>query len=1395
MRIYSRALTAAEIATDLNTPVSPPVADTTPPSAGITSPTNGATVSGSVTISATASDNVGVAGVQFTLNDANLGAEDTSSPYNTSWNTSGVAPGTYALKARARDAAGNQATSAAVSVTVSAPAPDTTAPTVSISSPANGTTVSGTTTLVAAASDNVGVAGVRFRVDGIDLGTEDISAPFEALWTPGSALGTHSLTAVARDGAGNTTESSQILVNVVVPPSVPGLVAAYGFEETTGTTAADASGSGNNGAISGPTSVATGRYGNALSFDGVNDWVTVPDAPSLDLTSGMTLEAWVYPTALSGYRTVVLKEIPSELGYCLYAHDGSPRPATYINTGVAADPTAAGSGALALNTWSHLAATYNGSILILYVNGVAVGSRATTGSLVQSTSPLRIGGNGVWGEYFQGRLDDVRVYNRALTASEIVVDMATPVSTAPPASDTTPPTVAISAPVAGASVAGNVTITADATDNIGVAGVQFQVDGTNVGAEDAVPPYSLSWTSGSVANGPHDVTAIARDIAGNVSTSAAVRVTVTNTSDPSTIGAWSAPVEVGIVAVHLTLLHTGRLLLWGGENHGGSTAMVWDPVTFSSRPVPNLSSNLFCAGHVRLADGRILVAGGNDSDNNILGSADTNIFDPIAESWIPAPKMAARRWYPTTTTLPDGRVLVTSGGTTCFTCIADVPEVYDPVTNRWTSLTAARLAFPYYPFTFVLPDGRVLNAGAGENPVETRVLDVATQTWSLVDGNVVDGGSAAMYRLGKVLKTGTAATTDVSTAASARTAYVLDMTAQSPAWRQVASMAFPRSYHNSTLLPDGTVLITGGGRTKEGKAISNAVYEAELWSPTTETFQTMAAMTVPRLYHGTALLLPDGRVLVSGSGDSYGGPNQTTAQFYSPPYLFKGARPVIASAPSELTYGTPFAIESADAASIASISLIRIGSVTHQFDEDQRFLDLGFTRSGTTLTVQSPANANLAPPGHYMVFIVRSNGVPSTAAIVRFPSPAEDHESPSTPAALSAIGGLGRIDLSWAASADNTGVAGYNVHRSTVSGFTPSTANRIAQVTLPEFADLGLAAGTYYYRVIARDVAGNVSAASNQAMAMALADLTPPTVTLMAPTAGATLSGSVNLQANAGDNVSVAGVSFRLDGAPIGGEDTTAPYSMAWNTTGASNGVHQLSAVARDAAGNVSESPLVGVTVSNTQQTPTGLVAAWGFNEGAGATTADGSGNGHLGTLSNATWTTSGQFGAALSFNGTNASVGVSDAADLDLTTGMTISAWINPAAAGSWRTVVMKERPSGLAYSLYSDNGASRPSAFVNIGGSDRNAEGTAAVPLNTWSHVAATYDGATLRLFVNGVQVGSQAMTGAMAVSTGALRIGGNSVWSEYFQGRIDEVRIYNRALTAGEIQADMNVPVSGS
>ena len=203
-------------------------------------------------------------------------------------------------------------------------------------------------------------------------------------------------------------------------------------------------------------------------------------------------------------------------------------------------------------------------------------------------------------------------------------------------------------------------------------------------------------------------------------------------------------------------------------------------------------------------------------------------------------------------------------------------------------------------------------------------------------------------------------------------------------------------------------------------------------------------------------------------------------------------------------------------------------------------------------------------------------------------------------------------------------------------------------------------------------------------------------------------------------------------------------------------------------------------------------MAAYGFNETSGTKANDVSGNTNNGTTRNITWTTAGKYGGAATFDGTSSWVTVNDASTLDLTNGMTVEAWVYPTALGSaWRTVLMKEKPGGMVYSLYANESTQRAVTQLNIGG-ELNAWSTTQLPLNTWSHIAGTWDGATLKMWVNGTLAGSRAVTGTLANSTGVLHIGGNSVWNEWFAGRIDEVRVYNRALSQNELQADMATPV---
>ena len=348
---------------------------------------------------------------------------------------SGLNAGTYTatITVTAAGASGSPA-AIPVTLTVDPPAPPALA-------------VSPATLSFSATQGQANPAAKPISVTNGGSGTLDVSVSDDAAWlavTPstatapatlsaasditGLAAGTYTATVTVTATTGGATGSPKtVAVTLTVASAASNLVGAWGFDEASGATANDASGRGNAGTISGPTRAA-GKSGGALSFDGVNDWVTIPDANVLDVTTGMTIEAWVRPTAVGSlWRTVLFKEQPSSLIYALYAGDGAGRPAADVFT--TADRGVSGTAITALNAWTHLASTYDGTTLRLYVNGVQAATRAVTGSIKASTGVLRIGGNGTWGdEWFAGLIDEVRLYNRALSAAEIQTDMAAPVT-------------------------------------------------------------------------------------------------------------------------------------------------------------------------------------------------------------------------------------------------------------------------------------------------------------------------------------------------------------------------------------------------------------------------------------------------------------------------------------------------------------------------------------------------------------------------------------------------------------------------------------------------------------------------------------------------------------------------------------------------------------------------------------------------------------------------------------------------------------------------------------------------------------------------------------------------------------------------------------------------------
>jgi hypothetical protein len=368
----------------------------------------------------------------------------------------------------------------------------------------------------------------------------------------------------------------------------------------------------------------------------------------------------------------------------------------------------------------------------------------------------------------------------------------------------------------------------------------------------------------------------------------------------------------------------------------------------------------------------LFVAGGHiDYDH---GLPNANVFDAATGSWQVAPPMAQGRWYPTTMLLPDGQML-TVGGRDESGAVVTVPEVWNG--TSWRQLTTASLELSYYPRLFNVPNGRVFYAGEER---QSRYLDI-TGTGRWISGPLHvypawrDYGSGVMYEPGKILYVGGG---DPPT----NTAEIINLNEPSPAWRYTASMAFPRRQMNATLLPTGDVLVTGGTSAGGFNNPAGAVHAAELWNPTTGTWTTLASNAVTRIYHSTTMLLPDGRVLHTGSGDGANAQNEFNYEIFSPPYLFRGARPSVTGAPTNVAYGQEAFVETPDGADVARVTFIRLSSVTHALDQGARFVPLGFSLVPGGLSVVIPGSRITAPPGPYMLFLVNPNGVPSVARVM-----------------------------------------------------------------------------------------------------------------------------------------------------------------------------------------------------------------------------------------------------------------------------------------------------------------------------------------------------------------------------------------------------------------------------
>jgi len=471
---------------------------------------------------------------------------------------------------------------------------------------------------------------------------------------------------------------------------------------------------------------------------------------------------------------------------------------------------------------------------------------------------------------------------------------------------------------------------------------------------------------------------------------------------PDTEGQWSQQVDWPMIPIHAVLTPQGKILTWGveGISSGQFKYDIWDPTLGTSNASHNtITSSIgvssFCSSGLVLPEtGNVLMPGGDARPEGLTNSGITSVaeFNTSDNGLSRAAEMSYARWYPTSITLPDGDILV-SGGRDGQLREIITPEVYSPENNEWRSLFGIQTAGYgyYYPKLWVVPDGRVFGMQHGRMYYMTTdgqgTLNPVGNLPQVSRGN---SSTAVMYRPGKIMQI------SGEESSSTNGALLVDVTGSTPSLRQTTSPSQQgRLWANSVVLPNGKVMVVGGSSViNVGVGVS---YRPEIWDPATEQWSLMSQSQRMRLYHSTALLMKDGRILVSGGG-APGPEDNKNAEIFTPPYLFDSSglapRPTISDAPDEAPYGASISVRHPSGDTISRVTLIKTGAVTHAFDMEQRFIELDFTDTANGVRVDIPESSSVATPGHYLMFLLNEKGVPSEAHIIRISDSAVYSEAP-----------------------------------------------------------------------------------------------------------------------------------------------------------------------------------------------------------------------------------------------------------------------------------------------------------------------------------------------------------------------------------------------------------------
>jgi hypothetical protein len=470
-------------------------------------------------------------------------------------------------------------------------------------------------------------------------------------------------------------------------------------------------------------------------------------------------------------------------------------------------------------------------------------------------------------------------------------------------------------------------------------------------------------------------------------------------------GFFGPPFPWPIIPIHMALLPDGRVLNYGTDETGAQGAQlkydVWNPSlgigSNAHAILPNgTSTDIFCSAASLIGEGpavptsltsNVLITGGDLTIDGVRNYSNdkVNVFNPGNNTLTASGAMNYQRWYHSIITLRNGDKLILGGkiGAISLGMGVATPELFRPASSLWTTLPGISISDWFYPKAFVGPDGGVthLHSNGQIFKFTTGGTGTMTDTGSLTTQGD-DSYPSVMF-----------ANFNVLTVRGGQKAQIVDISKSPPLVTAIPNLKYDRKWGNTTLLPDGEILVTGGSAvdTSNINALTNVAYQAEIFDPVSQTWTLGASAAVPRLYHSATLLLPDGSVLTGGGG-APGPVNELNAEIYYPAYLYlkdgsgnPAPRPTIVAAPSRLYLGQNFWMTVGSNDQIAFINLIRVGSNTHSFNPEQRLIPVPFTQSGTTIMGSVDPAAEKIPPGYYMLFVFNTKGVPAVAKIISVP--------------------------------------------------------------------------------------------------------------------------------------------------------------------------------------------------------------------------------------------------------------------------------------------------------------------------------------------------------------------------------------------------------------------------